>query len=60
MEILPAAAPFVYAAAHHAEAQQCNVHIDPPQAVDFALLYMTQKHLSTIKARKRREFRVFQ
>ena len=27
MEILPAAAPFVDAAAHHAEAQQCNVHI---------------------------------
>ena len=60
MEIFPAAAPFVYAAAHHAEAQQCNVHIDPPQAVDFALLYTTQKHLSTIKARKRRGFHAFE
>ena len=30
VEILPAAAPLVYAAAYHTEAQQCNIHNDPP------------------------------
>ena len=30
VKILPAEAPLVYAAAHHAEAQQCNIHNDPP------------------------------